>query len=285
MMNAFGTPSDYFIADRDGEAETARLLHLHTCLSRHLGDVFTDWLEPGAAQQVLDIGCGPGGWALDLAECFPSLQITGIDTSEPRISYARKEALERGLCNTHFLLMDATTPLRFPNASFDVIHVRFGQSYLSAAAWPPFLAECRRVLRPGGRIALAECENPISTSRAFEYLCAAYAEACRRAGFGYTPCGSGLGITAVLAVLLRESGYEGIEDVVQSIDFSVGMPAHADLVHYFQLLLPLSAPFLVQSGAISQAEVAALLRLALSQMQEPSFSGIWYVRTVWGCRS
>ncbi|HLI91681.1 MAG TPA: class I SAM-dependent methyltransferase [Ktedonobacteraceae bacterium] len=274
----------YFIEDQDSAAETARLVQLHTCLSRHLGNVVTDVLAPGKALQMLDIGCGSGDWALDLAQRAPTCQIIGIDISEARIDLARKQALMRDLFNIRFLLMDATAPLGFPDATFDVIHVRFGQSYLSAAAWPPFLAECRRVLRPGGHLVLIECENPISTARAFERLCAAYAEASRRTGFGYTPCGSQLGITAMLAAWLRQGGYEDIEDVVQALDFSFGAPAHEELRRYFQMLLPLAQPFLIQSGAVSQTEVAALSRLALSQMQEPGFCAIWYFRSVWGSR-
>jgi ubiquinone/menaquinone biosynthesis C-methylase UbiE len=273
--------TEYFILDGESGAETARLIQLHRCLARHVREVSP---VPGGSGQVLDIGCGGGDWALDLAERSPWLQVVGIDTSVARISRARKRATERGLSQVRFLLMDATGPLAFPDASFDLVHARFVQSFLPGASWPAFLAECRRVLRPGGRLVLTECENPISTSSAFERLCAAYAEASRRTGFGYTPCGSQLGITAMLAVWLRQAGYERIEDVVQAIDFSAGAPAHEDLVRYFQMVLPLSSPFLVHSGAISQTEVAALSRLALSQMQEPGFCSLWYVRTVWGSR-
>jgi ubiquinone/menaquinone biosynthesis C-methylase UbiE len=276
--------TSYFIEDGESAAETARLLQLHACLARYLRDVTADLLGPSAGQQVLDIGCGPGGWVLGLAERVPQAQVIGIDVSPTRIASAQKLAVARDLSHVRFLVMDAAKALGFPDASFDLIHARFVQSFLPTAAWPPFLRECRRVLRPGGRLVLTECENPISTSSAFERLCAAYAEASRRTGFGYTPCGSQLGITAMLAVWLRQADYEGIEQVVQAIDFSAGAPAHEDVVRYFQMVLPLSSPFLVHSGAISQTEVAALSRLALSQMRESGFCSLWYVRTVWGSR-
>ncbi len=274
----------YFIADGESEAETERLRSLHACLARYLHDIAADLLVPRTGQQILDIGCGPGDWALDLAAQVPHAQVIGIDTSVARLTGARKRATEGGLSQVRFLLMDATGPLAFPDATFDLVHARFAQSFLPAASWPAFLAECRRVLRPGGKLVLTECENPISTSRAFEGLCAAYAEASRRTGFGFTPCGSQLGITAMLAFWLRQAGYEGIADRVQAIDFSFGLPAHEALAGYFRLLLPLSAPFLQERGAMSQTEIAALSRLALSQMQEPGFCGIWYLRTVWGSR-
>jgi SAM-dependent methyltransferase len=274
--------SGYFIANGESPAETERLLQLHRCLARYLGDVAADLLGSSAGQQVLDIGCGGGDWALDLAQRFPSLQIVGIDISMTRISHARKLAVERGLEGTCFLLMDASKTLDFPEASFDLIHVRFAQSYLSAAAWPSFLTECRRVLRPGGRLVVVECENPITTSEACERLCASYAQACRNAGTACTPFGSALGVTAVLASWLHHAGYEPIEDGVQAIDFSAGMPAHEDLVCYFQMLLPLTLPFLVQHGALSQGEATDLVAAALAQMDEPTFCGIWYYRTIIG---
>ncbi len=274
--------ADYFVEDLDSELETARLIQLHTCLSRHLGGLLPAHVSLEGVQQVLDIGCGPGYWALDLAACFPASEVTGIDTSEARIASASSLAQARGLSNVRFLRMDAGQPFSLPNASFDLIQARFVQSFLSMAAWPPFLAECRRLLRPGGRLVLVECENPISTSPALERLSGAYARACRHAGTGYTPSGSGVGITAVLAFWLRQAGYAHVQDLVQAIDFSCGTAAHADLLSYFQTLLPLTTPFLVRMSAITPYKAENLSQQALVEITTPGFCAIWYFRTVWG---
>jgi predicted O-methyltransferase YrrM len=277
--------TEYFVEDLESEDETARLIQLHTSLSRHLGGGFPPPIARSEIRQVLDVGCGPGHWALDLAACLPSSEVTGIDTSATRIASASSQAHARGLSNVRFLCLDASQPLSLPDASFDLIHARFVQSFLPMAAWPLFLAECQRLLRPGGLLVLVECENPISTSPALERLNIAYANACRRAGTGYTPSGSGVGITAVLSFWLRQAGYARVQDQVQAIDFSCGTAAHADLLSYFQTLLPLTTPFLVRMGAITPHKADILSQQALAEITTPGFCAIWYFRSVWGERS
>lgn len=274
----------YFLQDGDQEAETVRLQQLHLCLSRYLGKPMPEQAALAHVRRVLDVGCGPGGWALDLAARFPQMALIGIDTSPTRLVAALAQAHARGLANVDFLRMDVRESLAFPDASFDLIHARFAQSFLPRASWPSFLTECRRLLRPGGSIWLMECENPISTELSLERLSACYAQACRSAGTGCTPAGSALGITAMLACWLRQAGYAHVTDLVQALEWSSGTAAHADLVSYFQALLPLATPFLVRMGTLSQYEAEALSQQALAEMRAPDFGAIWYFRTVRGYR-
>ena len=46
---------------------------------------------------VLDVACGTGTWALDIATLYPFLHVTGIDGHAPSIAYAQRLADERAL--------------------------------------------------------------------------------------------------------------------------------------------------------------------------------------------
>jgi 2-polyprenyl-3-methyl-5-hydroxy-6-metoxy-1,4-benzoquinol methylase len=60
-------------------------------------------LEPG--MRVLDIGCGPGRHALELAR--RGIAVTGVDFTPPFIDFATKQAESEGLENAEFVLSDA----------------------------------------------------------------------------------------------------------------------------------------------------------------------------------
>src|SRR5690348_2053759 len=111
---------------------------------------------------VLDIACGPGGWALELANAYRSLCVTGVDISEIMVRYANGLAETSGLTNAHFKRMNAQSqPFAFPDQSFDLINARLIIGFMQTTFWPYFLKECQRILRPGGILRLTECEGGI----------------------------------------------------------------------------------------------------------------------------
>lgn len=113
---------------------------------------------------MLDIACGPGAWALDVAQAFPQKRVTGIDISRMMVQYAKAEAREKGLYNASFQVMDALKPLAFADDSFDLVNARFITGFMSKAASPILVRECMRILRPGGILRLTECESPLTNS-------------------------------------------------------------------------------------------------------------------------
>lgn len=96
-----------------------------------------------AAKQVLDVGCGRGGTARLLAEAFAA-QVKGVDLSPEAIAFCRRTHERPGLT---FEVGDAEH-LPVPDASCDVVvNVESSHTYPDMRA---FLAEVRRVLKPGG---------------------------------------------------------------------------------------------------------------------------------------
>jgi ubiquinone/menaquinone biosynthesis C-methylase UbiE len=106
-----------------------------------------------AGDRVLDVACGTGLVTFRAAQTVgPTGHVHGVDISGRMIDGAQQRAQERRLTNVTFSRMDAES-LDMASASFDVVICSLGLMYLPN----PELAvrEMRRVLRPGGRLALA----------------------------------------------------------------------------------------------------------------------------------
>ncbi len=113
-------------------------------------------LRPGL--DVLDVGCGVGSIALDLAPTIAPGRIVGVDRDAGQIDAARRSADERGLHNAEFRT-GSVYRLPFPDASFDVVYANAVLLYLRVPVLA--LAEMRRVLRPGGLAGVSD--DDIST--------------------------------------------------------------------------------------------------------------------------
>jgi SAM-dependent methyltransferase len=103
-----------------------------------------------SGKQVLEVGCGRGGGSAFVFERFAPASMTGVDLARTAIERCRRRYGRPGL---RFLAGDAQS-LPLPAEAFDaVINVESSHCYPDMAA---FLAEVRRVLRPRGRLLLAD---------------------------------------------------------------------------------------------------------------------------------
>lgn len=108
----------------------------------------------GAApgDRVLDIGCSGGYLARLLAAAVtPGGQVTGIDPSGPAIRYASRRA--PGNCS---FAIGVAQDLGLPDRSFDVVASTLAVHHIPGAARPEAFSEMYRVLRPGGRLLVAD---------------------------------------------------------------------------------------------------------------------------------
>ena len=108
---------------------------------------------PRPGDRVLDTACGTGLVSLQAAACVGTPgYVLGTDISGRMVDAARGRAAAAGLGPVHFERMDSEA-LALPDASFDLGYCALGLMYMPDPLQA--MREMHRVLRPGGRVALA----------------------------------------------------------------------------------------------------------------------------------
>jgi SAM-dependent methyltransferase len=268
----------------ESAVETVRLLNSARLYTQLMGGLLVEQPDPAALQDVLDIGCGPGMWALDLAFTYPEMQMVGIDVSEQRISLAHTLACEQGLSNAHFRVMDATGLLAFPDTSFDLVNAQFLFEDLPMEVWVPLLRECRRVLRPGGILRLTESEVGFSNSPAHEHLWQLYLRASAWANHAGSPDGRHLGIINQLQLLMRRAGFQSPDAFCRlySVEYSFGAGKRQEWCEDLMLKVHHTLPFLVRMEVAAPDELEQCVRRMHEEVWHPNFNGMVVVLTTWG---
>lgn len=270
-----------YILDSQSAAEMSRLMDQDHLLTQGMGGLFPNEFDFTNTQRILDIACGPGGWALEMAFAHADVEVIGIDISEKMISYANTQARIQGLSNASFRLMNALEPLDFPAASFDIINARFLVGFMPRTAWPTLLQQCMRLLRPGGTLRFTELDEPGTTnSLAFEYWKQLTFRAVQQAGMTASPDGRTFGIMALLPRLFRDAGFEQLQYQGHIIDFSAGTPSFESMYQNCVVAFQLVQPFLRKMKVAPEEELNRCYQQMLLEMVDPDFCAIWYYLSV-----
>lgn len=135
----------YGIWDADTKTLADAILNTNAQLAK-LGKIKSN-------DKVLDAGCGVGGSSIFLAKKY-GCEVTGITLSERQVRTATRFAEQNGVAAlAKFERMDYTQT-RFADASFDVVWAI--ESMQTATDKSLFFKEMQRVLKPGGRLLIAD---------------------------------------------------------------------------------------------------------------------------------
>lgn len=194
-------------------------------------------LQPG--QRVLELAGGIGETGMLAAELVaPMGSVIISDQAEAMLAGARARAEELGVENVEFKVLNAEW-IDLPLASVDAVLCRWG--YMLMADPAAALGETRRVLASGGHVALAVWDSIKSNPWALlpgQELAERGLAPVPGASSDYQPGPFGLGNTDVVAELLAQAGFTGID--VRAVDLP---RRHPDFEELWETTLDLSRGF------------------------------------------
>lgn len=202
---------------------------------RHAG------LRPG--MKVLDLACGPGFTACELAKTVGSEgHITGIDINEELIAVAHQARASERVENVSFSTGNVYE-LTLPEHSFDFVYARFVFQHLKK----PHLAlkNILRVLKPGGVLCVLDIDDNWTS---FTPESAAFVKFIRKAGAGQKCKGGNRLIGSQLFGMLSEAGFKTVSTKIRPITteelgmrmfLGVAILFRMEMLNKFQKLLAL----------------------------------------------
>ena len=187
----------------------------------------------GAAEHVLDIGCGTGRSTRAVGRAAAAGTVLGVDISAPVLELARRLTDREGLRNVSYRLADAQVDGLGPTR-YDVCISCFGVMFFAdpVAAF----TNIGRALRPGARMALLAWQAPDRNewySEIDQAIGGVSARGARMFSLAdqHTTAGilAAAGLTDVAFTDVREPVYYGA-DSAQAYDFVTGLQATKDML-------------------------------------------------------
>jgi ubiquinone/menaquinone biosynthesis C-methylase UbiE len=277
------TSGTYFIDEQYRDEEVLRLTEQDRRVTAAMGGVLAEQDDPGLFRHVLDVACGVGGWAIDMAQTYPELSLIGIDVDSRMIAAARAQAATLKLQKrVDFYVMDALSTLNFPDLSFDLVNLRFGLGFVRTWDWKRLLGDLWRVLRPGGVLRVTDEEiihesNSPAARQFYEVLLRALEQS------GHLFMNKSTGLTGHLPELFNQIGFQQVQTRAYTLRYHAGTPEGQAYIENGLRLLRMLRPFLQHWGCLPP-DYDAIQQQAHAEVARPDFAAIWHLLTVWGIR-
>jgi len=229
----------------------------------------------------LDAGCGAGLQCLLLADATgPNGHVTGLDISADFLAYGREIAKQAELANRISFVEGNAAALPFEDNSLDWV---WSADCIGYGPWDPMpmLEECKRVIKPGGTLALLAWSS--------EHLLPGYPalEARLRATTpGLAPFEQGMGPTRHFLRTLGRLRQLGCEDCNSAVFAdSVQAPLSKEELRAMTLLFDMRWPGVTEE--LSQGDAAEFERLCLPAspdfvLTQPDYYAFFTCSMFWG---
>ena len=110
--------------------------------------------------RFLDVATGTCDLAIEAANRYPQIHVTGVDFAEAMLDQGRRKVIDGGLSRKIDLIRGDALHLPFPQDAFDALGMAFGIRNIPDK--PDALNELRRVVIPGGKVLILELTLPHS---------------------------------------------------------------------------------------------------------------------------
>ncbi|KAI8719828.1 hypothetical protein NCS52_00765000 [Fusarium sp. LHS14.1] len=255
LVKKFNKPSVRYGLVPNSQQETDRNTIQHTIMI----DIFRGQLHlspiTSKPKRVLDVGTGPGTWALEFAQKHPSCSVLGVDIEPVHPLYTRS--------NCTFLTKDVTHEWDFTDGgNFDFIHVR---QLGDIQEKRNLIQRCFDNLKPGGWVEFTEwiaiLQSPNHSLRG-----TAFRKWNDLLEQGMRQCGTTLYYPDKLKPLLQETGFEHIIETRNGATTNACYPGkklqrigHLMTQNWLLILEPLSMPVFTQALGWTPEEVKTFL--------------------------
>jgi SAM-dependent methyltransferase len=258
---------------RGGSEGRERLKVLSRVMHASTSAVF-DRVGIADGMMCLDVGCGSGDVALELARrVAPNGKVTGSDIDPKKIELARGEAENLGINNIEFRISDIRE--RPASAEFNVVHARFLLTHLSDPrdAVDVFYQH----LKPGGLVIVEDIDFSghfvYPESNAFRRYHELYCTAVRRRG-------GDPDIGPRVPLLLKERGFANVE---MSIAQPASRAGEVKLIN--ALTMENIADAVVDEKLATREEVVELIKDLYDYAADPeTIAGLPRIVQAWGRR-
>lgn len=187
-----------------------RFRHLLTTgLGAH-GDEALKLLAPMPGERALDIGCGFGDTAQQIARLVgPSGSVLGVDAAPRFIEASRKDARQAGVENVRFETLDVETA-KFEER-FDIAFSRMGTMFFANPV--AALRNVREALVPGGRLAIAVWRSKVENDWVYRPQTVAERFVSKPEEYDEPTCGPGpfsMGNADTTSGIVLSAGFENV---------------------------------------------------------------------------
>jgi SAM-dependent methyltransferase len=202
---------------------------------------------------VLDVGCGGGSITIGIAGAVAPGRVVGIDFQRSEIDAAKARSAAHGVGNVEFQVVDVTSGVPFPDASFDAAFAHTVFMHLPDPV--ATLTELRRVLRPGGIVVVCDPDLGASLRVPTSDVMTAWASVVARVHQHHGTNGL---IGRDLRRLLWEAGFVRAEAHARAESYGTAT-ATAAFAAFLQSQVPNFARTALEQGWMDRATVDAVV--------------------------